>query len=63
MYWSQTCPICGKTVHYWANCSRSTNPDYDNYGWCTQGRGQWRKKQFFHLTCLKSIARGKKEYD
>ena len=58
-YFTNLCPICNKHVSYWANCSKSTNPDYGNIGWIMQGKGKFKTKQYFHLSCLDSIKRGK----
>lgn len=61
MYWDKKCPFCNEYVHYWPNCTASTNPDYDNYGWIYQGKGQWKIKRFFHLSCLRENSRKNKK--
>lgn len=45
--WNMTCPLCGKTVHYWPNYSETTSPDYGDVEWIMHGK----IKQFFHRSC------------
>ena len=51
--WNMICPICGKQVIYWANCSPNTAKDYWNHGWIRHGK----IKQFVHLDCIRKLNR------
>ena len=51
------CPFCKELVQYWPNCSENTSKDYHNYGWLYQGKGKWKIKKYFHLSCLKENSR------
>lgn len=54
------CPFCGRFINHWPNDSPNTNPDYYNRGEIIQGHGAFRKKQFFHKSCLKENGRVQK---
>lgn len=50
--WNMTCPFCGKGIYYWPNYSSNTSSDYGNVEWIEIGKGQRKKKQFFHRDCF-----------
>lgn len=54
--WNMTCPLCGKTVHYWPNYSEATSPDYGDVEWIMHGK----IKQFFHRSCYMKSVKEKK---